>query len=156
MEGYLYTFLWAMSPVLELRAALPLGYLHFGLSLPETIFISVLGNFIAGAIVLAVLPKIVHLIEKFIPVFHKIIQKIFAYTRHKHSHRMSLMGEIMLILFVAVPLPGSGAWTGALVSYLFGMKYWKSIALILAGLVISATIVAILTVSGNELWKLFL
>lgn len=153
-EGLLYTFLWALSPILELRAAIPLGYLHFGLTLEQTLFISLLGNFLAGAIVLALLPMIVKFIEKYIPPFHKLMHWIFERTRKHHSHKIEVMGEIILILFVAVPLPGSGAWTGALVSYLFGVKYWKAVSLILVGLIISAIIVAALTVSGNQIWQL--
>lgn len=55
---------------------------------------------------------------------------------------MSELGHLALILFVAVPLPGSGAWTGALVAYLFGVERKKAFGLISAGLIIAGTLVA--------------
>ncbi|MCF7812368.1 small multi-drug export protein [Candidatus Gracilibacteria bacterium] len=154
-EPYLYTLLWAMAPVLELRAALPLAYLRFGVPLGEAIVISVMGNLFAGAMVLLLLPTIVRFFERHIPVFHTIIQSIFNFTRNRHSHRMEVVGEVVLIFFVAVPLPGSGAWTGALVSYLFGIRYRKAVFLIFIGLLLSAGIVTLFTLTGNSLWEFF-
>jgi uncharacterized membrane protein len=156
IESFAYTFLWSISPIFELRAAIPLGYLHFGLTIQQTFFIALFGNFLAGAIILALLPKIVLFIENYIPIFHTFMNWVFHHTRKKHSHKVEIMGEIVLIFFVAIPLPGSGAWTGALVSYLFGIKYWKAIMLIFIGLTISGISVALLTLSGKEIWDFFI
>ncbi len=152
MEGYLFTFLWSMSPVLELRAAIPLGYLQFGLTIWEASIVAIIGNFLAGTIVLSLLPSFIKLCEKHSAFLHKIAQKILRYTHKKHSHKMEVVGEIALILFVAIPLPGSGAWTGALVAYLFGIPYKKALALIFVGIVISGIVVSSIIFSGSSLW----
>jgi len=154
MHPYLLTFLWSATPILELRASIPLGYLRFGLSIYEATLISIVGNIVSAAIVLALIPVIVNFFEKYIPVFDRIMKRLFAHTRTKHSHKMAVIGEIMLILFVGIPLPGTGAWTGMLIAYLFGIRYWKSIFLVGTGVVISGIIVALVTLFGREMWNL--
>ena len=69
---------------------------------------------------------------------------------------MEVFGDIALIVFVAIPLPGSGAWTGSLVAYLFGVKYKKALLLISIGVALSGIIVALLTHLGTSLWDIFL
>jgi uncharacterized membrane protein len=154
MHPYLLTLLWSATPILELRASVPLGYLRFGLSIYEATFISIVGNTISAAIVLALLPSIVNFFEKYIPIFDRLMKRLFAYTRAKHSHKMAVLGEIMLIVFVGIPLPGTGAWTGVLICYLFGIRYWKSIFLVGTGVVMSGIIVALVTLFGYEIWDL--
>jgi len=66
-----------------------------------------------------------------------------------------LSDAIALILFVAIPLPGSGGWTGALIAYLFGLSYWKSIKFITIGLAIAGVAVGLLTVGVDSLIGVF-
>ncbi len=151
--GYCYTFLWALTPFLELRASIPLGYLKFGLTIYEAVAVSVFGGILAAALLIWILPIVVKFFDQHIPLFHRILQKIFVYTHAKHSHKIEIMGEIALIILVAIPLPGSGSWTGALLAYLFGLP--KKIALILIGIgvLLSGIIVALLTLFGHGVWN---
>ncbi len=155
MLDYFYTLLWSFTPFLELRASIPLGHLQFGLSIYESIAISIFGGILAAAFLIWTLPFFVGFFDRNIPFFHKIIQKVFAHTRAKHSHRIDVIGEIALVILVAIPLPGSGSWTGALVAYLFGLPKKKALWLISVGVICSAVIVAILTVTGHEIWEFF-
>ena len=68
---------------------------------------------------------------------------------------MAIMGDIFLVLFVSIPLPGSGAWSGSLIAFLFGVRYWTAVKLISAGVIISGIIVATLTIGGYEAWQFF-
>lgn len=77
-------------------------------------------------------------------------------THAKHSHKMDIIGDIALISFVAIPLPGSGAWTGVLVAYLFGVPYKKSLFLISTGIVLSAIIVSFITLFADGMWEFFI
>ncbi len=152
--SYLKTFLWSMTPMLELRAAIPLGYFRFHLSIIEATVISILGVIVSTMIVLYFLPFVVDFLKREIPFLHNILDKIFKKTRAEHSKKMEILGDIFLITFVAIPLPGSGGWTGVLIAYLFGMPYKKSIRLVSLGVVVSGIIVAVLTLFGGGLFHL--
>ncbi len=152
---YYLTFLWSIAPFLELRASIPLGHLRFGLSIYEATAISIVGSILTAAVLLLLLPTIVRLAERFIPAFHRFMLKIFEKTRTRHSKKIAVIGEIALITFVAIPLPGSGAWTGVLISYLFGIPYKKALLFVGTGVLISGIIVAILTLFGQGLWEIF-
>ncbi len=153
-SAYFCTFLWSITPFLEMRASVPLGLTTFGLSAIEVILLSTLGGIITAAIVLKLLPLLVNFLEKHIPVFHKLVQKIFTKTRSKHSKKIGKLGALFLVIFVAIPIPGSGAWSGVLIAYLFGIPYWRAIILVGIGVLSSATIMAILTLSATSLWSI--
>ncbi len=150
--SYLKTFLWSMMPMLELRAAIPLGYFRFHLSIIEATVVSVFGVIVSTMIVLYCLPFFVDFFQKRIPFLHKILDKIFKKTRAEHSKKMEILGDLFLITFVAIPLPGSGGWTGVLIAYLFGIPYKKAIILVSIGAVVSGIIVAILTLFGGGIF----
>lgn len=154
-EAYVSTFLWALVPILELRAAIPLGYLTYHLSIYEAVIIASLGGVFSAAVIIYLLPIVVRLADKHWHFFHRLLQRVFLYTRAKHSHRLEILGEVALVLFVAIPLPGSGAWTGALLAYLFGLPQKTALGLISLGVFLSGVIVALITVSGFEVWKFF-
>ncbi len=150
LNGLWQTFLTAMIPLTELRLAIPLGYAQFDLNIWWAIFAGFLGNIVAVALLLLILPLIVSLFWE-IAIFREILKKIFAKTRDKFAGKLSKWGEIALILFVAIPLPGSGGWTGALIAYLFGLSYWKSMKFISIGLLISSLLVGLLTAGVGSL-----
>lgn len=151
---YFYTFLWSITPFLEMRASIPLGLYKFGLHPIEAIIISSFGGILTAAILLKILPPLTHFLEKYIPLFHNILQKIFTKTRSEHSEKMAKVGALSLVLFVAIPLPGSGAWTGVLIAYLFGLPYWRSVCLVGAGVIFSSLIMTAVSLFGKEIWDL--
>ncbi len=155
ISAYLYTIGWAIMPFVELRAAIPIAYLKFELPIVEGTILATVAGIILTIVVLWLLPHVVRFFENHIPVFHRIMEKIFEKTRQRHSHKMAVLGEIFLVLFVSIPLPGSGAWSGSLIAFLFGVRYWTAVKLISAGVVISGVIVAILTLGGHEAWRFF-
>ena len=153
---YLKTFFWSMTPMLELRAAIPLGYFHFHLSILEATVISILGVIVSTMVVLYLLPFVIDFLKQRIPFLHKILEKIFKKTHAEHSKKIEILGDIFLITFVAIPLPGSGGWTGVLIAYLFGIPYKRAIKLVSIGVVISGIIVAALTLFGGEICHLII
>ena len=153
-NGILTTFGLAMVPLTELRLAIPFGYAQFDLDIWTAVGAGILGNIFVVALILLLLPIVVNFFWK-IALFRGILEKIFDKTRNKYSGKISHWGEIALILFVAVPLPGSGGWTGTLVAYLFGLSYWKSMKFISIGLVIAGVVVGLLTVGVDSLIGLF-
>jgi uncharacterized membrane protein len=76
-----------------------------------------------------------------------MLEALFRRTRSK-SAVIEKYEEIGLMLFVAIPLPVTGAWTGSLAAYLMGLNFWKSIFFIFLGVCIAAVVVSILTLLG--------
>jgi len=155
LNGIWQIFLTAMIPLTELRLAIPFGYAQFDLNIWLIVLAGILGNIFVVALVLLLLPLIVNFFWQ-IAVFREILEIIFKHTRHKYSGKISHWGEIALILFVAIPLPGSGGWTGALIAYLFGLSYWKSMKFISIGLTIAGVLVGLLTIGIDKFVNLFI
>ncbi|MCK5051165.1 MAG: small multi-drug export protein [Candidatus Cloacimonetes bacterium] len=136
-------FLIAMIPIFELRGAIPIGMLKYELPLWKVIPISLAGNMFPIFFILLFFDIITKICFK-VPFLKKILEAIFARTRRK-TEVIQKYEEIGLMLFVAIPLPITGAWTGSLAAYLFGLKFWKSILFIFLGVCIAAVVVTFLT-----------
>ena len=145
MPAEITTFLFAMTPVAELRGALPWAVTIGDLSLAEGFFYAVAGNILAAVLLIFLLPLVTKFTERYWPWGNRILQKIFAKTRAKHSKNFERFEKIFLVVLVAIPLPGSGGWTGALVAWLFGVERKWAIALISLGIVIAGFLVAGIT-----------
>ena len=139
----------AMVPVLELRGAIPFG-LALGLPASLVYVISVIGNLIP------------------VPAIMLFIRTLFRWLRRrpwwgekidKLENRAHLKGRLVrkyripgLILLVAIPLPGTGAWTGALVATLFGIRMQIALPAILAGVLISGGAMTAVSLGLLSLW----
>ena len=143
----LAVFLTSMLPVIELHGALPLAINVFDISWPKAFLIAYIGNLIPAPIILWLLGPAVKLLSK-IEIFNHFFTWLFERTRRKSSKVIEKYEEIGLMAFVAVPLPGTGAWTGALIAFLFGLDYWKSLLIIAIGVLIAGVIVTSLCLLG--------
>ena len=139
----LLTFLVAMVPVIELRGAIPFGVAR-DLNLWAAIAAAVAGN---------LLP---------VPFIILFIRNVFAWLRKRHQRLNDLVNRLEaraegkkekvrryafwgLVILVAIPLPGTGAWTGALVAAMMDMRLKKAFPAIALGVVIAAVIVSVIT-----------
>lgn len=145
MEDYLKLFITAMVPIGELRAAIPLGLTVFGLSVVETYIISVIGNMVPIFFIVFLLDPVSKFLSKHFRFFKWFFEWLFSRTRRKHSRRFELLEEMALITFVAIPLPITGAWTGALASFVFGIPPKKALPLIFLGVLIAGVVVTLVT-----------
>jgi len=136
----LTVFLTAMIPFLELKLAIPLGH-SMGISSINTLLFAVAGTIIPSAITLGTIGPLSDWSRKKSKKLDNLFQKLFKKTRKEHSKNFVRFGAIFLIALVAIPLPGSGTVTGATVSFLFGVDYWKALTLIVVGSVISGILV---------------
>jgi len=136
-------FLIAMIPVFELRGAIPIGILSYKLPVWKTFLFAVSGNMVPIFFILLFFDLITRICFR-VPILKRILEAIFARTRRK-SALIEKYEEIGLTLFVAIPLPVTGAWTGSLAAYLFGLSFWKSILFIFIGVLIAGTVVTFLT-----------
>lgn len=138
LAAILATIAIAMVPVIELRGALPIGV---GMGLPPLAAagLAILGNLLPIPFLLLLVPKIFDFLRD-----KKYTKKLIAWLEEKadkHQKTIDRFGWLGLIILVAIPLPGTGAWTGALVSSCFKMKFWPSILAIIIGVLIAGAIV---------------
>jgi uncharacterized membrane protein len=139
------TLLTAMTPIGELRAALPIALLSYKMSIVPAYILSVIGNMIPVFLLLLFWKYFVELLMKHSKTFNKFFTWLFERTRKKFEGKYKKWGKLALILFVAIPLPITGAWTGTVAAWLFDFKYWESIGLIFLGVCISGVIVTLLS-----------
>ncbi|MFC1810300.1 COG2426 family protein [Patescibacteria group bacterium] len=138
----LIVFFSAMLPITELRGSIPLGFV-MGLPAETTFIYALIGNIIPCFFILWVLEPIAKFLSRHIAFFKKFFDKLYKRTHDKHKDALEKYGPIFLIIFVSIPLPGSGAWTGSLIAFLFGIKYFKALTYIFIGLIIAATLITL-------------
>ncbi len=143
----LAVFLTSMLPIIELRGALPLAINVFHISWPKAFLIAYIGNMIPAPFILWLLRPMVNLLSK-IEIFKRFFNWLFERTRKKSNKMIEKYEEIGLMAFVAIPLPGTGAWTGALIAFLFGLDFKKSLLVIAIGVFIAGIIVSSLCLLG--------
>jgi uncharacterized membrane protein len=143
----LAVFITSMLPIVELRGALPLAINVYHIPWIRAFFIAYFGNLIPVPFILWLLKPLVILISRIKPV-GKIFAWLFERTRKRSSAMIERYEEIGLLVFVAIPLPGTGAWTGALIAFLFGLDFKKSCLVIALGVFIAGVIVTCLCLLG--------
>lgn len=145
INEHLGVFILSMTPIVELRASIPVGLLAYKLPVLETLALSVAGNMLPVLIILKYLEPIRDFFTSRIKWMDRLYKHITEKTHTKHSAKFMAVGAIFLVTFIAIPLPGTGAWTGCLIAYLFEVPYWKAIGLIFLGVFGAAVIVTGLT-----------
>lgn len=145
MSQQLIVLFSAMTPFVEMKLAIPLG-LKMGLSPTTTFLFAVIGSLIPAALGLAMANPALRLMRKHSKYLDKFFKKLFNKTRHHHSKKFNRYGALLIISFIAIPLPGSGSSAGALVAFVFGIKYWKAMGLVVTGTIIGG----LLLTSGIE------
>ncbi len=143
----LAVFITSMLPIIELRGALPMAINLFHIAWPKAFLISFIGNLIPVPFILWLLKPVVDILSKIKPLGN-FFTWLFERTRRKGNKVIEKYEEIGLLAFVAIPLPGTGAWTGALVAFLFGLDFKKSFLVISMGVFIAGVIVTSLCLLG--------
>ena len=139
----LFTMLVSMIPIIELRGGLPFGValgLPYYLAFPA----AVVGNLIPAPFIIVYIRRIFELMRKYLPSLNGLVDKLEkkAHLKGKKVQKYQYLG---LWLFVAIPLPGTGAWTGALAAAFLDMPLRKAIPSIFAGVVVAGIAISILT-----------
>lgn len=150
---YLITFLISMVPVIELRGAIPYG-ITAGLE-PWLVYpLAAIGNLLPVPFILLFIRKIFQWMKRY-EKLGKIATKLEERAASK-SGRVKKSEFIGLLLFVAIPLPGTGAWTGALIAALMDMRLKRAISSIALGVVLAGLIVTLVMVMGIHALDFFL
>lgn len=149
VSPWLIVLLISMVPVIELRGAIPVAIAVLGMPWQQAVLISVLGNMLPVPIILLFIEWILGLIAK-TRWGSKFTSWLFTRTRNR-GKVVERYEELGLAVFVGIPLPGTGAWTGALAARIFGLPFWKSLLWIFIGVLLAAAVVTLLTLLGTTL-----
>ncbi len=136
----LMTFLISMVPIIELRGAIPVATAH-GLDFRIAIPVAILGNLLPVPFIIIFIRRIFAWIRKKMPKLNTFIDKLEQ--RGKTKSDTVLKGAFWgLFILVAIPLPGTGAWTGALVAAMLDMQLKRAFPAIALGVIAAGIIVA--------------
>ena len=143
-------------PIVELRGAVPVGHILYQDDMETTsdkvkwslivYGVAVAGNMIPIPFILLLLGPLSSFLMRF-RLGKAFIDWLFERTRRK-SADIEKYEELGLTIFVAIPLPVTGAWTGAMAAFLMGLPFWKSMLFILLGVMIAGVIMTILSLMG--------
>ena len=143
------TFLISMVPVLELRGAIPIGVAH-GLDYRIAIAVSILGNLVP-------VPFIVLFIRRIFGWLRTKSERLNGFVTRMEQRALKKSDTVRrarfwgLFLFVAIPLPGTGAWTGSLIAAMLEMRVQEAFPPIALGVVTAGIIVAVVTYGAASL-----
>lgn len=147
----LATLLIAMTPIFELRGSLPIALTIYDMGIASAFFWSVVGNIIPAVLIVFFLDKVADWLSGHFNFFDKFFKWLFARTRRKARDKIEKYGPWGLFILVAIPLPVTGGWTGALAAFLFGIDRKKSIPIISLGIIAAGIIVTLITIGAIKL-----
>ena len=145
----LMTFLMAMVPVIELRGAIPYGVVS-GLSIPAAFIIAVIGNLVPIPFLVVFTRKVFEWLRTKSEWLERMVQKLES-KADKNKEVVQRYEFWGLVILVAIPLPGTGAWTGALVAAMLDMRLKRAMPAIILGVLIAGIIVTTLTYGAGAL-----
>ena len=140
----LCVFFCSMIPIIELRGAIPLGA-ALGLPIWQSFLLSVAGNMLPVPIILLFEKKVLEFMSRSrIKFFNKVANYIYA-KAEKNRAKIEKYSFWGVAIFVGIPLPMTGAWTGSLVAAIIDMKFWKAVLSAFVGVLCAAVIMTLIS-----------
>lgn len=149
----LVTMIVGALPISEVRGAIPVGIALGDLSWQTAFLFGVIGNAIPVAPLLFGLEPVSNWLRRW-QVWDRFFTWLFARSRRRGG-LIERYGSLGLVLFVSIPLPVTGAWTGCAAAFVFGIKPGRALPLVFAGILVAATVVTLVTtgvIGGVELF----
>ncbi len=140
---FLQALVISMVPVAELRVGLPIA-IASGLQFPLAFLASVLGNMLPVPLIIIFIKKLFSWLRMHWPGMNSFVTMLEQRAESKRG-TIDRYGPWGLLLFVAIPAPGTGAWTGALIAALMNMKLRQAVPIIFVGVCIAGLLVAGIT-----------
>lgn len=146
-----FTMLVSMIPIIELRGGIPFGValgLPYHLAFPA----AVLGNIIPAPFIIVYIRRVFFWMRKYMPRLNGLVDKLER-KAHLKGQKVQKFQYLGLWLFVAIPLPGTGAWTGSLAAAFLGMRLKKALPAVVIGVLTAGCIMLALTHVGVNLFS---
>lgn len=156
LSSYVYIAFLAMLPIGELRASIPLGMQQFHMAWYQALAASLLGNMVPVPLLLWVLPKAAKVLMAVPNPLGRFLAWRAERMRITQGRLFQRYGALALMLFVAVPLPLTGAWTGCLAAWVFNIPLRKALPPIGLGVLLAGVAVTALVATGSKLAGFFL
>lgn len=134
----------SVLPVFELRGAIPAG-VALKMPLWQAAVVAVVFNMLPIPFLLWFLDPFSSWLSRHSRTMDRFFTWLFARTRRKHSRSFERWQELALMIFVAIPLPMTGAWSGAAAAFVFGIPHWTALLFIFLGVLIACGVVALAT-----------
>jgi len=144
-----------LLPFLELRASIPYGIFSTDLHWSIVFIVCVITNIILGPVIYLFLDKVMHIFLR-INFIHKLYHKIIEKPRQKVHAAVERYGTLGVALFIGIPLPGSGSYSGALGSYLLGLGYKRFIIANTLGVIIAGIAMLLISFTGSSALGVFI
>ena len=144
------TVLVSMVPVVELRGGIPFG-VAAGLPVWAAFLAAILGNLIPAPFIIVYIRRIFQWLRLRLPRLNSLVDKLEK-KAHLKGQKVSKYKYLGLAIFVAIPLPGTGAWTGALAAAFLDMPLRKAIPSIVAGVLTAGVVISIVTFGVSSLF----
>ena len=147
---FLQALVISMVPIAELRVGLPFA-IASGLPFPLAFLASVLGNMLPVPFIIIFIKKVFSWLRMHWPRMNSFVTKMEQRAESKRE-TIDRYGPWGLLLFVAIPAPGTGAWTGALIAALMNMKLRQAVPIIFVGVCIAGFLVAGITYGVSHIF----
>ncbi|HHH79479.1 MAG TPA: ligand-binding protein SH3 [Thermoplasmatales archaeon] len=154
LPEWLKIFIMSMVPWLESRYVIPFAILRLGWEWWQAFPLAIVGNMVPVPFILIFFDSIERFLRRY-RFFENLLDKLFKTTKRRADEKIKRYEYLGLLVFIAVPLPFTGAWTGSLIAYLFNLKFSKTIVTVFLGVIIASSITTILTLTGAYLWLWF-
>lgn len=155
MKDWIWTTLLTLLPIAELRGGLPYALLESGFPWYIAYPYCVLVNALVAPIAYMFLDSVHKLLYKW-GIYARIFDRFVERSRHKLTEKVERWGLWGVALFVGIPLPITGAWTGTLGAWVLGLSRRRTMAAVLLGVAISGLIVSAIVLLGVEALNLFI
>lgn len=142
----LTVFIISALPIFEIRGGVIAGLALFGMPLGDVLLFGLLGNIASVTPLLLFLEPMTRWLYG-----NKLADRLFHWLferARRKADQVNRWGPLGLVFFTAIPLPVSGAWTATLISIVLGVRRWRAIASIYAGIVIAGVVVSVGTLGG--------
>lgn len=143
MGEFCFTMLVSMIPVVELRGGIPFGVTR-GLPVWAAYLASIIGNILPVPFILVYIRQIFHWVRRKLPGLNRMVDRLER-KAHLKGQKVTKYKYLGLLLFVAIPLPGTGAWTGALAAAFLDMPLRKALPSIFLGILIAGAAISVIT-----------
>ena len=149
---FVFTVLVSMIPIVELRGAIPFGVATLGLPYGAAFVAAIIGNMIPVPFIVVYIRRIFLWMRRHLPRLNSLVDRMEK-KAHLKGQKVTRYKYLGLMIFVAIPLPGTGAWTGALAAAFLDMPLRKALPSIFAGVLLAGGIMSLLTVFGINVFS---
>lgn len=137
-----------MLPITELRLAIPVAMLVYDVAAFPAAALGVAGNLVPIVVLVWGLEPVSRVARQWRPL-DRFFERLFAHTRARHERRFERFRDFALVSLVAIPLPFTGGYTGALAAFVFGVPRHRAFALVTLGICVAAAAVTALVATGS-------